>query len=91
MSLQLVSDIWKVLVPSLEIGDVSGAADTLVGYLVDEAYSPTEIKQAFRDDYNIKNALSYFLETPSDGLYHEIGEDQQEYLNFDDCDYEDDY
>jgi hypothetical protein len=75
MSLHLVNEIWKVLKPSIEAGDMNGAAETLVNYLVDEDYSPNEIKQVFRGDSEIKDALTYYLESPSDGLYHEVEED----------------
>jgi hypothetical protein len=75
MSLHLVNEIWKVLKPSIEAGDMNGAAETLVNYLVDEDYSPNEIKQVFRGDSDIKDALTYYLESPSDGLYHEVEED----------------
>ncbi len=46
-----------------------------VNYLIDENHSPAEIKQTFRGDKDIKEALSYFLESPSDGLYHADIED----------------
>ena len=75
MSLHLVNEIWKVLKPSIEAGDMNGAAETLVNYLVDEDYSPNEIKQVFRGDSDIKDALTYYLESPSDGLYHGVEED----------------
>lgn len=71
MSLALVNEIWKLLKPSIEAGDTDGAADILVNYLIDEDYSPDEIKTAFRGDKTIKNALEFFLESPDDGLYHE--------------------
>ena len=84
MSLSLANDVWTVLKSSIEVGDVAGAAETLVNFLVDEDYSPNEIKQAFRGDSDIKVALEYFLESPSDGIYHEVEEDQYDYDEDDD-------
>jgi len=75
MSLPLINEIWKLLKPSIETGDTDGAAETLVNYLVDEDYSPAEIKQTFRGDKDIKNALDFFMESPEDGLYHKADDD----------------
>jgi len=79
MSLALINEIWKVLKPSIETGDIGSAADTLVNYLVDETYSPAEIKQVFRLDSDIKAALSYYLETPEWGIIED--EEDEDYFN----------
>ena len=86
MSLALVNEIWKVLKPSIETGDISSAAETLVNYLVDEAYSPAEIKQTFRLDADVKTALSYYLETPEWGIQEDEEEEYDDF--FDDEEYE---
>ena len=39
MSLGLISEVWKLLKPGIEAGDVDGAAETRVNYLVEEDYS----------------------------------------------------
>jgi len=89
MSLPAVNEIWKLLKPSLEAGTVAEeAADNLVNYLIDEDYSPNEIKQAFRGDAYIKNALEFFLETPDQG--YKLDEEEEDpfddYHSFDDED-----
>lgn len=92
MSLGLINEIWKLLKPSIETGDSSEAAETLVQYLIDEDYSPTEIKNSFRGDSDIKEAISFYLEKPEDGLYVEQYEDpyEDEYY-YDDEDEDDPY
>ncbi len=82
MSLNLINEIWKLLKPSIETGDTDSAAETLVTYLIEEEFSPAEIKQMFRGDKEMKEALDFYLETPEDGLYHE--DDEEDY--FDDYD-----
>lgn len=82
MSLSLVNDIWKLLKPSIESGDTYGAAEILVNYLIEEDFSPTEISQIFRNDKDMKNAVSFFIETPEDGLYHK----NDTFLEYDDDD-----
>lgn len=91
MSLTLINDIWKLLKPSIETGDTDEAAETLVQYLIDEDYSPNEIKQTFRADSEIKEAVSFYLEKPEDGLYTEKYEDPYEEYYDDDFDDDDPY
>jgi len=88
MSLAVVNEIWKLLRGSIDSGDIDSAAEMLVNYLVEEDYSPTEIKQAFRGDTDIKKVLDYYLETPEDGLV-EIRQDDYD-LDFDE-DYDESY
>lgn len=85
MSIGLIGEVWKLLKSSIEAGDVDGAAETLVNYLVEEDYSAPEIKTTFRGDKDIKDALDFYLETPEDGLYHEQSDDDF----FDDIDLDD--
>ncbi len=85
MSLNLINEIWKLLKPSIETGDTDSAAETLVTYLIEEEFSPAEIKQMFRGDKEMKEALDFYLETPEDGLYHE--DDEEDYID----DYDDYY
>jgi hypothetical protein len=91
MSLSLINEVWKLLKPSIEHGDVDEAAETLVNFLVDEAYASThEIKNAFRGDKEIKEALDYYLETPESGHYHDYEDDEDIYDDYHN-DYDDDY
>ena len=91
MSIGLIGEVWKLLKSSIEAGDVDGAAETLVNYLVEEDYSAHEIKNTFRGDKDIKEALDFYLETPEDGLVHEYEDDlEDDYYNDDYYDDEDD-
>lgn len=85
MSIGLIGEVWRLLKSNIEAGDVDGAAETLVNYLVEEDYSTQEIKNTFRGDKDIKDALDFFMETPEDGLYHETADDDF----FDDIDLDD--
>ncbi len=90
MSIGLIGEVWKLLKSSIEAGDIDGAAETLVNYLVEEDYSAHEIKNTFRGDKDIKEALDFYLETPEDGLYHETDDDDyfDDYNDYDDEDEE---
>lgn len=92
MSLDLINQLWKLLKPSIEAGDVDTASENLVTYLVEECeFSPAEIKQLFRGDSDIKDALSFYLETPDDGIYHESSYDDDDDIGYFDTDLDDDY
>jgi hypothetical protein len=78
MSLSLVSELWSMLKPSIESGDTDHAAEILVGYLVEEGNFPIDIKQAFRGDYHIKNALEFYMESSEDSLYHSEEDDMDD-------------
>lgn len=90
-NITLINEIWKLLKPSIEIGDTSDAADILVNYLVEEDYSTTEIKQVFRSDKDIKRALDYFMETPDAGLNEPSVDDGYDDLFYDEDEQYDDY
>ena len=92
MSIALIGEVWKLLKSNIEAGDVDGAAETLVNYLVEEDYSTSEIKSTFRGDKDIKDALDFFMETPDDGLYHESKDDDDSLFDdYNDYDEDDDY
>lgn len=91
MSINLISEIWQVLKPSIEIGDSSEAAETLVTYMVDEEYSVEEIKKAFRGDRDIKKALSFYLETPDGGFSSSMDDLYEEGYGYGDDEYDSDY
>lgn len=89
MSLPLVHDLWKAMRSSIETGDLSEAADVLVNCLIDNDFDKAEIKAMFKRDPVVQHALSFFVETPVDSLYHKNDEDDDEDLYEDDR-YDDD-
>ena len=62
MSLTLISEAWDALRQHIQLADKSDAADTLVNLLIDNGYDVDEIKENFRGDKDIANALVYFSE-----------------------------
>jgi hypothetical protein len=90
MSLTVVSEIWKIIKPSIEVGDSSSAAELLVNYLVDHDYDRQEIKTLFKRDPEVQEALSFYLEKPEDSLVA-LEEQYDDDDDVDDYDYDDDY
>lgn len=91
MSLSLIHEIWKLLKPSIETGDIDSAAEMLVNFIVEEDHgSTTEIKNLFRSDKEIKNALDYYIETPEDSNFHNVHEEDEDDDPYDDYHLDDD-
>ena len=73
MSLTVIAEIWSALKPELEYNSVTSAADTLVDILIDSDYDPANIKEEFRRDKDVMEALdSYIAETEDE-------EDEEDY------------
>ena len=77
MSLSLVSEVWDALRQHIQLADKVDAADTLVNLLIDQGYDADEIKENFRGDKEISNALSYFSQ-------------EEEYEDYDEEEYDED-
>jgi hypothetical protein len=73
MSLTLISEAWEALRQHIQLADKSDAADSLVNLLIDHGYDVDEIKENFRGDKDIANALVYFSEQEE---YEEDWEDE---------------
>lgn len=89
MSLSLIHEVWKVIRPSLETGDLDEAAEMLVNYLVDSDYDPNEIKSTFKRDSAIQEAVSFFIEKPGDEFSKYDEEEEDYYEDEEDDDYDD--
>ena len=82
MSVELANEIWNGLKRYINTVDRAEAAEDFVGILVDNDIDPEDIKDVFKGDNHIKNALAGY-----------INSDEEEYEEeefYDDEDYEDD-
>ena len=59
---ELASVIWEELKRYINTVDRADAAENLVGILVDNDFDPKDIKVAFGNDKDIKNALASYFE-----------------------------
>jgi hypothetical protein len=79
MSLEVIAEVWKALKPDLEYNSVSAAADSLVNILVDHDYNPADIKEEFRKDKVVMEALdSYIAATEDEELDETYDSDEDE-------------
>ena len=70
MSIELIADVWALLKEDIDYTTRRDSADSLINLLIDNDFSPTEIKQAFRRDSEMMAALKD---------YNELHQDEEEY------------
>ena len=79
MAVNLAQDLWSELKRYISSVDRSEAAETLVNLLIDNDYDAEEIKSAFKNDTDIKRALSEYLIDESDSEEEEEEFEDDEY------------
>lgn len=82
MKLSLIVEVWQMVKESIISTDRDTVAENLVTILIDNDYSPAEIKSAFRDDYDVASALKYHVDDAVD-LEDDVEEDDF-YEDYDD-------
>ena len=92
MSLAIISDLWSIIKPNIQVTDINDAAEQVVNFLVDNDYDPKDIKKSFKGDTEIQKAVTYFIESSSDDFAkYEDEEDDIDMLDYDEDDnYNDD-
>jgi hypothetical protein len=79
MSLDFVAEVWDALRGHIDISERKDAADTLVSFLIDNNYEADEIKESFRGEKEILNALKdYVSEHELEEEYEEDYDDEDE-------------
>ena len=81
MRLNVIAEIWNMAKESILSTDRDTVAENLVGILIDSDYSPSDIREAFRGDYDITVALKDYVEDAVD-----FEEDESEYEEYEDED-----
>ena len=66
MSVELSKEIWDELKRYINPHDRSDAAETLVSVLVDNDAAADEIKNTFKNDSEVKRALTSYLKDHAD-------------------------
>lgn len=79
MSVDVASDIWSELKRFMSTPDRAEAADSLVAVLIDNDYDAEEIRTAFKNDPDVKNALHSYL----DDVEEDPESDEELYDDFD--------
>ena len=82
MSVELTKEIWDELKRYINPQDRSDAAETLVSVLVDNDAAADEIKNVFKNDSEVKRALTSYLKD-----HEEVDELDDNYDDEDEDDY----
>jgi hypothetical protein len=61
MTVELANEIWSELKRYVDTIDRNDAAETLVSVLIDNDVSASEIKSVFKNDSDVKKALTSYL------------------------------
>lgn len=78
MSLDLISEMWDVLRNHIDFNDRKDAADNVVNLLIDSGYDADDIKDTFRGDKDINNALKFYREQHEAEEYEEYEEYEED-------------
>ena len=84
MDEHLASVIWDELKRYINTVDRSEAAENLVSILVDNDCDPENIKDAFKGDKDIKNAVGNYLNNEEEEPEEEDFDDEDNYNEEDD-------
>lgn len=87
MKLDVIAEIWHMTKDSILSTDRDTIAENLVGILIDNDYSPSDIKSAFRGDYDVSTALKVYVDDAGglddddfeESEYEEYEEDEDNY------------
>lgn len=79
MPLTLANDIWGELKRYMSVVDREEAAEVLVNILIDNDFEAEQIKEEFKGDAFIKQALAQYLRDETEQEEEEYDEDSDEY------------
>lgn len=90
MSLMLVAEMWSVVKDSIISSDRSIVAENIITMLVDNDVSASEIREAFRGEGIIIDALKFYIDS-DEGEWDDEDEldSELDYIDDDDDDEED--
>jgi len=75
MSQELASEIWSELKRYVTTPDIAEAAETLVAVLIDNDIDADDIRDAFKNDADVKRALTSYLDDAEEEAEEEDYED----------------
>lgn len=78
MVVELANDLWQELKRYISVSDRADAADSVVNLLIENGHDAIDIKDAFKNDSDIRRVLVAYMED------HDLEEEEQD-------DYEDEY
>ena len=84
MSIELVKELWDALKPIIQRADHDEAAEALINLLIDNDFDSAEIKEMFRRDSVVMDALKFFSEEEETEYEEEEEFEEDEYYDEED-------
>ena len=79
MNLDFVAEVWNALRLHIDFNERNEAADTLVNLLIDNNYEADEIKEAFRGEKEVTNAVkNYIAQHDAEDEYYDDDEEDDD-------------
>lgn len=77
MSITVIAEVWRALKFEIDGSNLPEAAETLVNVLIENDYEPADIKEAFRRETEVVQALrDYNSQFEEEEEYEEYEEDE---------------
>ena len=73
MNLDLIAEVWDLLSSHIDLNERRDAADSFVNLLIDNDCEAEEIKESFRGNKEVLQALKYYVQQ------HDVEEDEDDY------------
>jgi hypothetical protein len=87
MTIEVIAEIWSMSKDSIMSTDRDSIAENMVGILIDNDFSPNEIRTAFRGDLDVMTALKTYINDSG-----ALEDDEAEYEEYEESyDDDDDY
>lgn len=76
MSITVIAEVWRALKFEIDGSNLSEAAETLVNVLIENDFEPAEIKEAFRRETEVVQALRDYNSQFEEEYEEEYEEDE---------------
>jgi DNA repair ATPase RecN len=77
MSITVIAEVWRALKFEIDGSNLPDAAETLVNVLIENDFDPADIKEAFRRETEVMQALrDYNSQFEEEEEYEEYEEDE---------------
>lgn len=78
MSITVIAELWRALKLEIDENNLSDAAESLINVLIDNDYDTADIKEAFRREPSVMEALREYNSQFDEEEYEEEEYDEEE-------------
>ena len=78
MSITVIAEVWRALKVEIDGANLTDAADSLINVLIDNDYETADIKEAFRRESEVMEALREYNSQYEEEEYEEEAEEEDD-------------